>query len=100
MKYFEPPSFQIGANVGHLALSLSSVAGQVGFDRIIVPLFWTKQEVPHQIKLRIPKSKTILRVRSTICIVFICVCYAENGNYRVVSAGQLSFGKIRDVFCM
>ena len=63
---------------------------RVSPGKIIVLLFWTKYVVPHQIKLRILKL-TIRRAQSTICIVFICVCWAENGYYRVVMVGQLSF---------
>ena len=58
--------------------------------RIIGPLFWPKYEVPRGIKPRILKL-TIRRGQSTICIVFICVCWAENDYYCFVSAGQLSF---------
>ena len=45
--------------------------------------------LPRQIKPRILKL-TIRRRQGTICIVFICVCWAENDFYRVLSAGQLS----------
>ena len=56
--------------------------------KIIVLSFWTKYVVPHQILLRI-LNLTIKRAQSTICVVFICVCWAENGYFQVVLVGQL-----------
>ena len=68
----------------------SLVVRQVSPGRILVLLFWTKYVASHQIELRTLKF-TITGSQSTICIVFIFVCCAENDCYRVVSARQLSF---------
>ena len=71
------------------ASNLATNSGHLLTVRRVSPS-WTKSVFPPQIKLRILKL-TIRRVQRTICIVLICVCWAENGYYSVVSVGQLSF---------
>ena len=84
MKHLEPLNLNLVLTSGN-----SLVVRRVSPGMIIV-LFWTKYVVPHQIKLRIIHI-TIRRGQSTICIVFICVSYAENDYHHVISAGQLRF---------
>ena len=73
----------------------SLVVRRVSPGGIIVVSFWSKYAVlyavPRQIKPGILKL-AIRRVQSNFSIVFIFVSCEENGHYRVVSVGQLSFG--------
>ena len=68
----------------------SLVVRRVSSGRPIVVLFWTKYAFPRQIKPGILKVTTS-RCHSNLLTAFSFVNCEEEGYYRVVSVGQLSF---------